>query len=382
MRIPASASPDVQGAFRELWTAFNPLLMRNVDFTGRRITNAGDAIEPRDYVTKIQLDTVGDALHERLKDLEDEKRPKGKLELINAVRIAPFAQRGAPLRYAGTLFVASDRNYVTWASDGSAWYYICGVQKGTLSPDQKPTLTSVDEGYRFYSTDFEREYRWSGSAWADSPGQPPRSIQFFDVAPTGNGWQICNGSIVTTSTATAGTASITVPNYATASYLKAATSAAVGPSAASGTTANEASHTHGAGTYATDAVSAGTPSGTVSQPTFTGSALGTHQHELPIQNVSGTVFRHTGTPFGTGTSRAAVGSIVAVADTTSAAVAMSEAVSAGTPSGTVSQPTFTGSAMGTHSHAVTGTSGAGSAHNHGPGTVELQRTQLLAYYRL
>jgi hypothetical protein len=108
---------------------------------------------------------------------------------------------------------------------------------------------------------------------------------------------------------------------------------------------------------ATSANSAGTPAGTVSQPTFTGSALGTHQHELPFQDPSGsgtTNFRGINpTTFGTGTSRAGVWGITTTANTTSAAVAMSQAITAGTPTGTVSQPTFTGSAMGTHSHTIT-----------------------------
>lgn len=112
--------------------------------------------------------------------------------------------------------------------------------------------------------------------------------------------------------------------------------------------------------------------GTVSQPTFTGNALGTHTHgftgnalaahahELPFQKVSGGtgVLRMLASSvFGTGTSRAAESQSAApVANTTSAAVALSQSVSAGTPSGTnasvsagtpsgtVSQPSFTGSA--------------------------------------
>lgn len=85
--------------------------------------------------------------------------------------------------------------------------------------------------------------------------------------------------------------------------------------------------------------------GTNSAPTFTGSPLGNHAHELPFQLVSGTSVRHLpAATFGTGTSRAAQGADTATANTTSAAVALSQSVSAGTPAGTVSAPTFTGSA--------------------------------------
>ena len=105
-----------------------------------------------------------------------------------------------------------------------------------------------------------------------------------------------------------------------------------------------------------NSVSAGTPTGTISQPTFTGNALANHAHELPLQLVSGTSTRHlSATTFGTGTSRAAQGADTATANTTSAAVALSQAVSAGTPAGTVSIPTFTGTALGTHQHTVTAT---------------------------
>ena len=110
----------------------------------------------------------------------------------------------------------------------------------------------------------------------------------------------------------------------------------------------------GTAAISTSAVTAGTPAGTISTPTFTGNALATHQHELPLQNVSGTVQRFTAAAtFGTGTSRAAVSTVTTTANTTSAAVALSQAIGAGTPAGTVSTPTFTGNALATHSHTLT-----------------------------
>lgn len=90
-----------------------------------------------------------------------------------------------------------------------------------------------------------------------------------------------------------------------------------------------------------------TPTGTINTPTFTGNALATHQHELPFQLVSGTSIRHiAAATFGTGTSRAAIGGVTATANTTSAAVAKDQPISAGTPSGSISTPLFTG-AQGT-----------------------------------
>lgn len=127
-----------------------------------------------------------------------------------------------------------------------------------------------------------------------------------------------------------------------------------------------------------------TPSGTIAWPvgvpTFTGAALGTHAHELPWQIATTTTIRQIAVAtFGTGTSRAATAvSASGTANTTSAAVALSQAVSAGTPTGTVAWPagvptltgssgtvpaqtiswpagvpTLTGAALGTHQHTIT-----------------------------
>lgn len=113
-----------------------------------------------------------------------------------------------------------------------------------------------------------------------------------------------------------------------------------------------------------------TPAGTLSGVTvsahtganvtsvFTGTALGTHAHELPFQIPTTTTTRQiAAATFGTGTARAATAvSANGTANTTSAAVALSQAVSAGTPAGTivntvtqpsahtVGQGTFTGTA--------------------------------------
>lgn len=138
---------------------------------------------------------------------------------------------------------------------------------------------------------------------------------------------------------------------------------------------------------ASSLVSAGTPAGTNSSgtvtplgtiawpigvPTFTGSALATHAHELPMQLVSNVLTRFIASAtFGTGTSRAAVGQVTVTANTTAGVVALSEAKSAGTPAGTIAYPAgvpsftgsssvtsaevFTGSALGTHSHNTTAT---------------------------
>lgn len=57
-RIPASAPPDVQQSMRELWAAIDRLGNAgalNVDLSGKRMINAGDAVDQTDYVTLRQL---------------------------------------------------------------------------------------------------------------------------------------------------------------------------------------------------------------------------------------------------------------------------------------------------------------------------------------
>jgi hypothetical protein len=92
---------------------------------------------------------------------------------------------------------------------------------------------------------------------------------------------------------------------------------------------------------------------------FTGSALATHAHELPFQLATTTTTRQlAAATFGTGTSRAATAvSAAGVANTTSAAVALSQAVSAGTPAGTVANTITQASA---HSYTPQGTVSAAS----------------------
>jgi hypothetical protein len=118
-------------------------------------------------------------------------------------------------------------------------------------------------------------------------------------------------------------------------------------------------------------------------PTFTGAALAAHAHELPFQLAAALTTRQiAAATFGTGTSRAATASANGSNNTTAAAVALSQAVTAGTPAGTIawpagvptnaattvtpagtiswppgvplaSTPAFSGSAMPGHTHTVT-----------------------------
>jgi hypothetical protein len=121
-----------------------------------------------------------------------------------------------------------------------------------------------------------------------------------------------------------------------------------------------------------------TPAGVSAIPLFTGLPLSIHAHELPMQLVSATATRFLAAAiFGTGTSRASLSTVTTTANATAAAVALSQAVSAGTPVGTVSAPLFTGTPAiltGTVSAPLfTGASLAGHVHSLTPvGTVNVQ----------
>lgn len=88
--------------------------------------------------------------------------------------------------------------------------------RGTLNPDQKPQLGPEAVDSKFYATDFNRTYRWTGSAWQDAPDAPARFlIAYFAAAPEPSvGWAKCNGASVFRSTSDGRTAFFEVPNVA------------------------------------------------------------------------------------------------------------------------------------------------------------------------
>lgn len=56
-RIPESANQDLKEVIKDLWYNIDRLLgAKNVDWRGRRIINAGDAVDPQDYVTLRQVE--------------------------------------------------------------------------------------------------------------------------------------------------------------------------------------------------------------------------------------------------------------------------------------------------------------------------------------
>ena len=165
-------------------------------------------------------------------------------------------------------------------------------------------------------TDYAHVLRWTGSAFTWGPGEEGSGMLVpFAAAPTGTGWHLCDGSAgVTYLKADGTTGTVTLPNTAaTAAYLN------LGPA------------------YTNAITAAAVP--TVSQPTFAGSPLAAHAHDAPVTN-DGAGAVYSVNIAGTGgtyaaSCKSAVGSLTSV----NVAALKTNSVGAGTPAGTVSQPT-------------------------------------------
>jgi hypothetical protein len=120
----------------------------------------------------------------------------------------------------GFLYIATNKGNQVWRKDTSDWLLLEGLggPESDVIANIPGTLTAIDAGYLFYATDYKRLYRWSGSAWADDEsrtGPDPRKQVCWFMEDPGAGWALCNGSTVTISTSTGGTASYAAPDITT-----------------------------------------------------------------------------------------------------------------------------------------------------------------------
>lgn len=125
------------------------------------------------------------------------------------------------------------------------------------------SLGNADMGLLVDVTDFGHILRWTGSAWTWGPGEGGSGFFVgFAVAPTGSGWHVCDGSVVSYLKADGTTGTVTLPNTAgSAAYQRnaaayaAAITAAVAPTtgaasasvavqSGAGTTVATAGHNH------------------------------------------------------------------------------------------------------------------------------------------
>ena len=196
----------------------------------------------------------------------------------------------------GTPFYETDRTALYLVMTAQ-WWLMSNMAFGvTLSPDTKPSdLTARDSGFLIRSTDFDRQYRWSGTAWEDVKGQVQRgSIQWFPITihadfTPGAGWQLCDGTAgVTRSTPTATTTTFTAQNLTGSNRFLRAVSGATGGTGGSATT-----HTH-----TVDPPNTTTGNESADQEVFTGVgttvAQAPHTHDVNIASFA------SGAPSGSG----------------------------------------------------------------------------------
>jgi hypothetical protein len=140
-RIPTNAPYDVQQSLREVWAAIDRVLGGdNLDFTGRRIINAGRAQGDLDYVTKVDLTAA-------LKNLPL-KTPAG-VSTASTLYVGTHAARLLQVPTPdGTLWYETDRT-VFYVAKGNAWLYVTGVMQAAsgdvpFGDPQPPPTTPGD----------------------------------------------------------------------------------------------------------------------------------------------------------------------------------------------------------------------------------------------
>jgi hypothetical protein len=250
-------------------------------------------------------------------------------------------------------------------------------QPGTLSGTvaQQPTgLGPSNAGLLYMLTDYGHMMRWTGTVWTFAPGDIENQFFAYRVAPPGvaGWWQECDGTItdyVVAGAATITVAGFTTPNLKTlGTYLKsgaAYTGAVIAAVAAviAGATAAEAAHTHAQGAHTHGF---GLPS---HQHGFN---AGVHSHGFNAGSHSHGFSGTTGTPDFIDRADSGTGFYAGTSDhhhgfsgTTGAA-----GVSGTTDGTNVAGATdFSGAAGGSTDGGTGGTTGAGSSHAHGVGTL-------------
>jgi hypothetical protein len=285
MRIPSVFDlRNIQQSFRDVWEALKPLETGPIDLGGRRITNAGKSIAPADYITQRELTTLQRTLERDLPSsvsvVNTSLFATGKLVMVGV-----FASRPTAFSVPGQVFAASDRNYVSWFSDGAAWLYLCGICVATLA-NITTGLTTNDAGYLFYASDYKHLWRWGGSSWDFGPGDP--GSQFIVAGtdiPSGGLWAACGGGVVVCSTAAGGVTNITTPNLSGDVFIRGGNLAAVAAAARAQWETTARTETENAHTHSVDPAptTSGTPSATTSVGgTGTDVASSTHTHSTDI----------------------------------------------------------------------------------------------------
>ena len=216
----------------------------------------------------------------------------------------------------GSTYFETDRQ-VWYVARGIFWNYFSGIMNCTQAT-LAAGLGAHDVGFLAQVTDYGHLLQWTGASWAWGPAEAGSGyIQGFLGSPGVAGWHLCDGATVNRLNPAGSLTPVVLPDYTTAAYVKFGITAGPGPNAPSGDS---------------EAVSAGTPAGTVTQTT-------------PVTS---------GDASATGAAFIGAGATLANEHHTHD-VAVDQ------------HPSFAGAALATH--------------DHGPGTLELRNTQLQAWYR-
>lgn len=254
----------------------------------------------------------------------------------------------------GTLFFETDRTviYINQGTPGSSNWVFCEGVCYTVQSAIPNDLGTNDIGFLNSVTDYGHMLEWTGTAWQWGPGEPGSGmLQLFDVDPTGPGWHLYDGSLVSFLKKDGTLGTVTLPNLSGASpiqvYLKTgATNTTPNAPVLPTLTTSGLSFTGTAGAVtgtASTPLFFGNPAtptvASVSSPTFTGTALAGHSHFSPI-GVAATLIVATNV-FGSAGSVTAVTSVVGTPTSAAFSPSFTSTDSAGTPAGTVSAPTVT-----------------------------------------
>lgn len=226
MNVPAQLTlPAIQDFARDVYGILNGILTQNMNLNGRRVTNAGIAIEPFDYTTKFELDRAVSQMQAKTKG--DTEVVMGLLNAAKTIRYGVFASRGSASLHSGELFFASDHDNIGWLSTGAAWIYVTGT-RSLVQADLAafgPILTTDDAGCLVEITDYAHLLKYNGTAFGWGPGEEGTNyIRITDVPPAGfpaAAWQICDGSTVDVLDSSGVLVGVTVPDFSSGVYLKA-----------------------------------------------------------------------------------------------------------------------------------------------------------------
>lgn len=202
----------------------------------------------------------------------------GKWKPVPTLAVALFGVHSTRLTIlasdfpVGTLYLEIDRTllYVNQLVGGiQFWVYFAGEFACTQSAIPAG-LTAQDQGLVIDVRDYSHKLVWGltrdqayAAGWSWSPGEEGRSgeVTGFLVDPTGTGWHVCDGSVVSYLKSDGTLGSVTLPNtIASPAYLKfsslasSAINVAIAPTTGvdsgigtivqSGTGATVATHTH------------------------------------------------------------------------------------------------------------------------------------------